>query len=135
MIVTHSNKFLTPKSKVVGGIRSETLDIPDTLISSNCVTDSKKFWANPHSAAYYKEALEMAKQANLEGKADDYFPDFVDGYTKQLFFKTKDGGYIIHSPLTACALVDEFNVKARDFHRDLIKKYLERKETRAKKKY
>lgn len=34
MIVTHSNKFLTPKSKVVGGIRSERLDIPDALISS-----------------------------------------------------------------------------------------------------
>lgn len=135
MIVTHSNKFLTPKSKVVGGIRSERLDIPDALISSNCVTDSKKFWANPHSAAYYKEAIEVAKQANLDGKADNFFPDFVDVHTKQLFFKTKDGDYIVHSPLTSCALVDEFNVKARAFHRDLINKYLERKETRAKNKY
>lgn len=89
MIVTHSNKFLTPKSKVVGGIRSERLDIPDALISSNCVTDSKKFWANPHSAAYYKEAIEVAKQANLDGKADNFFPRFCGCPHKTVIFQNK----------------------------------------------
>jgi len=31
MIITHSNKFLTPKSNVVGGIYSDKLNVIDVL--------------------------------------------------------------------------------------------------------
>lgn len=127
MIITHSNKFLTPKSKVIGCLFNSSLDIPDFLISSNCVTQSKKFWANPVSAAYYKEAKKMAEKANIDGVDGSGFPDFIDTYTKQLFLKTRTG-YIVHSPLTSCALVDEFTTKARAFHQIAWDKYLEYKE-------
>lgn len=134
MIITHSNKFLTPKSKVIGCLFNSSLDIPDFLISSNCVTQSKKFWANPVSAAYYKEAKEMAEKANIDGVDGSGFPDFIDTYTKQLFLKTKFG-YIVHSPLTSCALVDEFTTKARAFHQILMDRYLELKGSSKKFKY
>ncbi|MFQ1018180.1 hypothetical protein [Gilliamella sp. BG7] len=127
MIITHSNKFLTPKSKVVGCLFNSSLDVPDFLISSNCVTQSRKFWANPSSAAYYKEAKEMAEKANMDGVDGSDFPNFVDGYTKQLFLRT-NVGYIVHSPLTSCALIDEFSTKARAFNKVLLDKYLEYKE-------
>jgi hypothetical protein len=117
MIVTHSNKFLTPKSKVVGCIFNSQLDIPNFFISSNSVNQAKKFWANPASAASYKEAKEVAEKANLNGCGVDQndFPDFVDLYSKQLFLKTNQG-HIIHTPLTSCALVEEFTTKAREIH-------------------
>lgn len=134
MIVTHSNKFLTPKSKVVGGVLNSALDIPDFFISSNHVSQSKKYWANPISAAYYREAKEMAERANKEGAVENCFPDFVDGFTKQLFLKTNKG-YIVHSPLTSCSLVDEFTTKAREYHKNLISKYLALKEDRKTNKY
>ena len=127
MIVTHSNKFLIPKSKVVGGVLNSALDIPEFFISSNHVSQSKKYWANPSSAAYYKEAKEMAEKANKEGVNENCFPDFIDGFTKQLFLKIPRG-YIVHSPLTSCALVDEFTTKARSVHRVFLEKYLAHKE-------
>ena len=126
MIVTHSNKFLIPKSKIVGGILNSALDIPEFFISSNHVSQSKKYWANPSSAAYYKEAKEMAEKANKEGVNENCFPDFIDGFTKQLHLKTNDG-YIVHSPLASCALVDEFTTKARAVHRVFLEKYLAHK--------
>lgn len=129
MIVTHSNKFLTPKSRVVGGVLNSALDIPDFFISSNHVNQSKKYWANPLSAAYFPEAKKMAEEANNNGVEKSYFPDFVDGFTKQLFLKTNNG-WIVHSPLTSCALVDEFTSKSRDYHQSLMIKYLKFKELR-----
>lgn len=135
MIVTHSNKFLTPKSKVVGGVFNTKLDVPDFFICSNHVKQSKKYWANPSSAAYYKEAKEMAEKANKEGVNENQFPDFIDGFTKQLFLKVPRG-YIMHSPLTSCALVDEFTTKARAIHRVFLEKYLARKkETKKNSKF
>lgn len=123
MIVTHSNKFQTPKSKVVGCVLNSALDIPDFFISSNHVNQSKKYWANPVSAAYYRQAKEIAEKANKGDEVENCFPDFIDGFTKQLFLKT-NSGYIVHSPLLSCALVDEFTTKAREYHQNLINKYL-----------
>jgi hypothetical protein len=123
MIVTHSNKFLTPKSKVVGAIFNSQLDIPNYFISSNSVNHAKRFWANPASAASYKEAKTVAEKANLNGGEahQNDFPDFVDLYSKQLFLKTNKE-YIIHTPLTSCALVEEFTTTAREMRQNILKK-------------
>lgn len=121
MIITHSNKFLSPKSKLVGAIYAGEIHAPYYVISSNYAQQSKKYWANAITAAYYKEAKEAAEKANKgDYVAENSFPDFIDTYAKQLFFKTKSGEYIIHTPLTSCALVDEFTVKAREIQKEYI---------------
>ena len=121
MIVTHSNKFFRPKSIIVGGIYSNKLDVPDYVISSNNVNESKKYWANPSSAAYYKKAKKMADEANEMGEpVVNYFPDCVDTYSTQLFFKNDQNEYIVHTPLLSCALVDEFTKKARRIYNQQI---------------
>ena len=121
MIVTHSNKFLSPKSRVVGAIYGDEIQAPYYVISSNYVQQSKKYWANAITAAYYKEAKEAAEKANKgDFVIENSFPDFIDTYSKQLFFKTASGEYIIHTPLTSCALVDEFTLKARKIQKEYI---------------
>lgn len=115
MIVTHSNKFLKPESTVTGLVKSEHLEVPANLVCSNHVRKAKKYWAHPHCAKYYREAKELAEQANSENKADNNFPNFLDKYCKQMFLKTKDG-FIIHTPLHSLAFLDEISTCIKDLY-------------------
>lgn len=104
MIGTHAPKLFNSRIQQAAICADIQGEIPKQYICSKNLTQGKKYWALPNSAAYmriFKEQIEA-----LKGKPEDVLPDNIAPEIKQLLLPYQND-YVSVSPVPSCMVLSE----------------------------
>lgn len=109
MVITHSLKYINPLCKDAG-VCVPKLEHPfKGHLCSATIQPTKIYWGGAINARHYKLAVEAASEANRKKSSPTFVPETVYSNTKQMLIRNIEHGYINHSPVPSCALLNEIN--------------------------